>query len=112
MLERLILYRNELKNKSIYSYKLIGILIELIYSREIFPQNSNIGDFLLDVFNIQYKKYVMRSRTIIVSRICRFIMTRNEDRSYNRKILDFINARIAELSLRRRSKDVLRGWVK
>lgn len=113
MLERLILYRNELKNKTIHSYKLIGILLEILYSKEIFPKNKDIGAFLLEIFDVQYKDYVMRSRSLIVSRICKFLLTEKENKIYARKILKFVNSIISEHSITEQNgKDFLKGWVK
>lgn len=113
MIERLILYRNELKNKNIYKYKLIGILVELLYSRELFPKNRNIGDFLLEIFGIQYKEYVMRSRGLIISRICKLFVEENKNKEYAKQILSFVNSKILELSKsRQNNKDALKGWIK
>ena len=41
MNRQLILYRNELKNSKIQTYKLIGIVSELVLSKEIFKNNNN-----------------------------------------------------------------------
>lgn len=102
-----------MKNKTIYSYKLVGILLEILYSKEIFPKNKDVGDFLLEIFGVQYKDYVMRSRSLIVSRVCKFLLTEKENKIYARKILKFINSIIAEHSVNERNgKDFLRGWVK
>ena len=37
--EKLVLFRNELKNKIIYNYKLSGIVSELLFSKKIFNKN-------------------------------------------------------------------------
>ena len=37
--EKLILFRNELKNKTIYNYKLSGIVLELLFSKKVFGQS-------------------------------------------------------------------------
>lgn len=50
MYNNLILYRNELKNKNIPKYKIVGIVVELIFSKEIFKSNKEVGIFLKDVF--------------------------------------------------------------
>ena len=44
MYNSLILYRNELKNRIIPKYKLIGIITELIYSKDIFAKNKDNND--------------------------------------------------------------------
>ena len=46
MNRQLILYRNELKNSKIQTYKLIGIVSELVLSkRKFFKNNIDIEDF-------------------------------------------------------------------
>ena len=40
MYNNLLLYRNELKIKSIPKYKIVGIVTELLYSKKIFSRNS------------------------------------------------------------------------
>ena len=50
MNRQLILYRNELKNSKIQTYKLIGIVSELVLSKEIFKNNIDIEDFIVNVF--------------------------------------------------------------
>ena len=47
MYTNLILYRNELKNKNIAKYKVIGIVAELLLSKKIFNKNVDIEKFLL-----------------------------------------------------------------
>ena len=48
MYKELILFRNELKNKFIPKYKLIGIVSELLLSKQIFLKNMDIEDFLME----------------------------------------------------------------
>lgn len=50
MYDNLILFRNELKNKNVSNYKLIGIVTELIFSKEIFKRNSEISAFIQEIF--------------------------------------------------------------
>ena len=55
MNRQLILYRNELKNSKIQTYKLIGIVSELVLSKEIFKNNIDIEDFIVNVFDLRFK---------------------------------------------------------
>ena len=57
MYKELILFRNELKNKSITKYKIIGIVSELLLSKQIFAINADIEEFLSDVFGMKFKAY-------------------------------------------------------
>ena len=54
MITNLVLYRNELKNKTIHIYKLLGILNELILSKEIFESLDEIKKY-------EEKLYKLRS---------------------------------------------------
>lgn len=117
MYKKLVLYRNELKNSMVPTYKLIGITAELLLSREIFPKNSQIEDFLNDVFRVKYKTYVMKSRTLMVARCCKVIST-CEEKEYNiykRGILKFVNQ---EIELMKKESDIkseknqFDGWLK
>lgn len=114
MYTQLILFRNELKNKHIHTYKLLGITTEIIFSKEIFLQNSNIKDFLKDVFNISFKEDVMKSRTTIVAKICRLICSSEDNNLYSKKLLKFIIYKIDELKEKeniKEKKNSLDGWV-
>ena len=113
MYENLILYRNELKNKNIPKYKIIGIIVELIFSKEIFKSNKEIGIFLKEVFNIEFKNYVMKSRTMIVSRVCKKILD-DANINYKNRLIEFINKQIDVL---KNSNDIKEkrnefdGWI-
>ena len=79
MYKELILFRNELKNKFIPKYKLIGIVSELLLSKQIFLKNMDIEDFLMEVFGLKFKAYLYRSRTMIVARVTKEIIAINVD---------------------------------
>ncbi len=114
MLERLILYRNDLKGSPIYTYKLLGIVSELLFSKEIFPRNKDIKLFLIEIFSIEYKDYVMKSRTLIVARVCKFIYSLEERNSTIKKLSKFISNKIDELKTKDKKEisDMLNGWIK
>jgi len=92
MYNDLVMFRNELKNKIIPKYKLIGIVVELVLSRELFPKNSDLKKFTKNIFSIEYKEYVMKSRTMILARLSRLI-EQTPDKELNemkKKLYDFI----------------------
>lgn len=96
MYDNLILFRNELKNKNVSNYKLIGIVTELIFSKEIFKRNSDISAFIQEIFDIKFKDYILKSRTMIVAHICRIMVCQNEFRNKD-KLLNFINSKIEQI---------------
>lgn len=73
MNDNISLYINELKNKIVPRYKLIGISSQCILAFSLFKSNSDLPPFLNIVFNLEFKPYVYRSRTIIVAKTVRYI---------------------------------------
>lgn len=96
MYDNLILFRNELKNKNVTNYKLIGIVTELILSKEIFKRNSDISAFIQEIFDITLKDYILKSRTMIVAHICRIMVRQNEFKNKD-KLLNLINSKIEQI---------------
>ncbi|NST67556.1 hypothetical protein HRG75_08215 [Enterococcus faecalis] len=86
------LYRSSLKSKDIPKFQMMGITSELILSKQVFPKNIEITSFLNVVFNVEFKNYVMKSRTLILSRTVRVIegCSENEYQNYRRKLLNFV----------------------
>lgn len=113
MYNNLILYRNELKNKNIPKYKIVGIVVELILSKEIFKNNKEVGIFLKDVFNVEFKNYVMKSRTMIVSKVCKKILD-DTNANYKNRLIEFINKQIEILKKNNNIKEKrneFHGWI-
>lgn len=115
MYTNLILYRNELKNKSIAKYKIIGITSELIFSKKIFRKNRELEKFLKDVFNIEFKDYVMKSRTMIVARVSREVFSCENNEVYRKQLIQFINVQIDIIKNDeniKEKKNEFNGWIK
>lgn len=71
---------------------MLGIVSEIILSKELFKRNTDISQFLMKVFDLSYKEYVMRSRTLILSRTVRHIYD-SKDKNYQifrKNLLNFI----------------------
>lgn len=115
MYTSLILYRNELKNKNIPKYKMIGIVTELIYSKSIFKQNKEIFNFVKTVFNYELKDYILKSRTMIVAKVSRIIVNSENINIYKKELYEFINLQIEEIKKKEDIKDKKNefdGWIK
>ena len=115
MYNSLILYRNELKNRIIPKYKLIGIITELIYSKDIFAKNKDISNFVKDIFDIELKDYVVKSRTMIVAKISKKIIGSESIIDYKNKLYNFISIQIETLKKNsdiKENKTELDGWIK
>ncbi|GAA6378842.1 hypothetical protein G4926_12055 [Anaerostipes hadrus] len=111
MYKELILFRNELKNKFIPKYKLIGIVSELLLSKQIFLKNMDIEDFLMEVFGLKFKAYLYRSRTMIVARVTKEIIAMEKDNEYKNKLYKFIQKKIDEIGDEKKEKNQLDGWI-
>jgi hypothetical protein len=111
-----VIFRNELKNSKLPKYKLIGIITEILFSKEIFYKNIDISNFLENVFYIEFKPYVMKSRTMIVARISRIIYNseRNEYIEYKKNLLRFLNCEIEKMhndGKQKKEKNQFDGWL-
>ena len=111
MYKELILFRNELKNKFIPKFKLIGIVSELLLSKQIFLKNMDIEDFLMEVFGLKFKAYLYRSRTMIVARVTKEIIAMEKDNEYKNKLYKFIQKKIDEIGDEKKEKNQLDGWI-
>ncbi|WP_440114831.1 hypothetical protein [Paenibacillus sp. QZ-Y1] len=108
-MNELIIYKNELKNSKPARYKVIGIVSTMLLSKELFKKNEEINDFLKYVFKIEYKEYVMASRTLIVARTVRLIETL-DDKDYinSKKILyKYIDSKITNPN----KANIFDGWL-
>lgn len=114
MYKELIIYRNELKNSKVPKYKLIGIVTEILVSKEIFKKNFEIGLFLKEIFDIDYKEYVMKSRTMIIARTSRIIHNseNNEYINYKKNLYFFITEQIEKMkNEQKKEKNEFDGWM-
>ena len=112
MYKELILFRNELKNKSIPKYKIIGIVSELLLSKQIFAKNADIEEFLSDVFGMKFKDYLYKSRTMFVARVTKEIVALERDNDYKNKLYKFVQKKIDELKdNEKKEKNQLDGWI-
>lgn len=84
-MDELYIYRNELKNKIIPKYKIIGISSELILSKELFKNNIDIVPFIEVVFSTSFRPYVIKSRTLLLARVSSLINDYSDEQLFNVK---------------------------
>ena len=108
-MKALIIYKNELKNSNPSRYKLIGIVTQLILSREIFDKNSDIEKFLDVVFELEFKEYVIASRTLIVARTVRHIDECSEEQylMFKKRLYKYLDLIIVNPN----KKNIFDGWI-
>lgn len=109
MNRKLILYRNELKNSKIQTYKLVGIVCELVLSKEIFKNNTDIEAFIIGVFNLKFKDYLYKSRTLLVARLTREILKNDRHAKQTKLLYKFIVSKINEDNMN--TNNQLDGWL-
>ena len=108
----LIIFRNELKNKTIPKYKIIGIVSQLLLSRKIFPANIDIEKFLVDIFKLKFKTYLFKSRTLIIARMTREILSSENDNIYKNRLYQFVQEKIENLKAEiKNEKNEFDGWI-
>lgn len=114
MYTNLLLFRNELKNRNIPRYRLIGIIVELLLSKEVFKRNSEIASFVKDIFGVELKAYILKSRTMIMAKICRDIHSLDNPSSCQKKLYDFVDSKIEQLKKEegiKAKKNEFDGWL-
>lgn len=113
MYTELILFRNELKNRSVPKYKIIGMVSELLLSRELFPKNVDIENFLREVFALEFKSYLFKSRTLVVARVTKEILVMEKENTYKNKLYKYIQMEIDNLKdSDKKEKNQFDGWIK
>jgi len=101
--------RNLLNIKTIETlrYELSGTLSSLIFSREIFKSNAIIKEFLLtiDENDFDFKKWVFKSRTLIIAKVIKQVFSVNEDMliNYSQNIQYLINS---EMEMKNESEKI------
>ncbi|WP_373180573.1 hypothetical protein [Enterococcus durans] len=106
----LILYRNELKNRNLPKYKLMGICSDLILSKDIFKNNKDLKPFIIEVFNIEFREYVFLSRSTLSARVSRVIYDSEEKIYviYRKKLYKYVESNIY---LKENEKNIFNGWL-
>lgn len=118
MYSKLVVYRSELNSKAISKYKILGILCELILSKELFKKNSDLSIFLKEILFLEFKEYVFASRTSILSRVIREIPEEKEEKYtvYKNNLLNFVIKNIEiikkEKNIIEKKEKFLDGWIK
>ncbi|WP_117017118.1 hypothetical protein [Aeribacillus pallidus] len=89
---------------------LIGSISQLILQKKIYKRNNDISDLIKEVFETEFLDYVMKSRTLLVSRIIRIIDSSDEQEFY--KILNKFNEYVQFDNNDDDSEDFIDYWGK
>ncbi|MDY4006558.1 MAG: hypothetical protein SOY68_11660, partial [Fusobacterium varium] len=77
--------------------------------------NNDINSFLLKVFDIEFKEYIMKSRTLISSHVIKIIFNSEDDTVYQKKLLEFVLEKIENFKsneMIKEEKNNFDGWMK
>lgn len=74
-------YRNSKVSKEAF----IGIIVSLLLDKQLFRTNSDVGEFIKFIFDIELPLYTLRSRTLMLARICK-IINDTDDKSLENQI--------------------------
>ena len=97
MADMLLIYRNELSNKQVYGYKLMGILTDMALSNEIFPTNDDLRQFLGGLSEETAGLFAKtKTRPQMVGQACSLLVKAADTRPYSKKLLSFVREKIAE----------------
>ena len=97
MYSDLLRFRNELKNKYVAAYKLVGIVSTLLFSKEIFKANKDILPFLETMFVEPFSASTKKSRPAMVGKASKLILSNKDTSILKKKLVEFISIKIEEL---------------
>jgi hypothetical protein len=79
----------ELEDRAIF----MGVMAELLLSKELFKRNDDLKVFIQEIFGIQPLEYLFKSRTLLLSRIIRIIESAEKDqlKKYIQSVYNYID---------------------
>lgn len=57
----------------------LGLVIMLLFSKELLPTNKHVADFINKYFNVEFLSYAIRSRTLMSAKLSRVIIGMTDD---------------------------------
>lgn len=104
---------NELNRNTSLEY-LIGLNICIILSRDIFKRNQDVGRYIKTIYKKEYPLYVMKSRTLIIAKLSRDLITL--DKRQQKEVVKNINIYFsidstATLTQKSRTAKNISKWV-
>ncbi len=120
MRSQLLFYQNELKNREVQSYKLIGIVAEMIYSKKLFPTNKELFPFVNALFALETPIKSCKDRPTLVAKVTKGMVSQTYH--LDKKVLqDMVSEKLADSASdmqipkakkSRKKRDALDGWLK
>jgi len=103
----------ELNRKKNSIEMVIGTNLTIIYSKVIFKKNSDIENYLKEVFEMTYLPYVMKSRSLIGSRLTRIIYNYDKEKLsiMLKKLFDYFDFNLENKSQSEKGKTSISKWI-
>lgn len=102
--------------KGTKKHVLLGVSSSIILSKEIFPKNDDLKIFLKETYNLEFRDYVFKSRTLIVARVIRHInkLESNDTEKLRKSLLLFIDKLLNINASKNTSKSDIRlsNWIR
>lgn len=75
------LYRfmSMIKESRVSKEMFIGTIVMMMLNKKIFDKNISLSKFVNEAFNLSLPLYIVRSRTLMVAKICRIIFSCDND---------------------------------
>lgn len=82
-----------LKESGASKEMLLGVTVSLFFNKEIFIKNTDLSDFIVSSFSLVLPPYIVRSRTLMIAKICRVIFFSDEKNLniYKKNIITDLN---------------------
>lgn len=78
----------QFKTKRFSKENFIGLIVCILLNKDIFSYNHEVSKFIKLSFDLQLPLYAVRSRTLMVAKICRHLV------NFNEKEIDRLNNKI------------------
>ncbi|MCT8231592.1 hypothetical protein NBG92_09860 [Proteus terrae] len=72
----------ELKDSDSVEF-MVGFLSLVVFSKELFKSNMELYAFIKRVFKVEFKNYVISSRTLMFSRVSKDIISKYSEENYS-----------------------------
>lgn len=107
----------QLKNNNNDKIVLTGVIVHLLTSKEIFKRNIDVKEFLCTCMDIDLPDYVIKSRTLIISRVVRILVSidNSQIQILISRIQNYFSYPIFEkkkTARRKNENDKLESWLK
>ena len=87
-------YISLLKESGTSKEMLLGVAVTLFFNKDIFIKNKDLSSFIVSSFSLVLPQYIVKSRTLMIAKICRVIYFSDEKslKQYRKNIITELNS--------------------